>query len=341
METSRSLLRQVTGYSMFFVFLILFASGILGEKNATLPSQESATASPAVVSTNDTIPTKKMIAKDTGSDVSSEASTVSKLLVATSSNKETPSKSTMSVEQPSTIKPTDTVAERKEPVTLKQTKQATSTPVVHVSATPEATTEVAATPAEMKTTKVGHKTNTTVTVLTASNKTATTVKSTGQIPRSSKGKKEMNTTTPGQHVQADHTTHANTSSKRTESQSTTVTSIIKASEADVGKTESPSKGSGGVTGTSIIETSESYPKMTASSSKGVTVAIVLSVLLVLVLLIALLFCWRRRRSGSTSFNSAGWAGQAALPDDSGLDKELSRFPTFLTRKKYTTNRRPQ
>lgn len=54
------------------------------------------------------------------------------------------------------------------------------------------------------------------------------------------------------------------------------------------------------------------------------VAIVLFFLFVLVLVVACLYCRRRRRSGSTSFNAAGWAGQAALPDDTGLDKDVEQ-----------------
>lgn len=59
------------------------------------------------------------------------------------------------------------------------------------------------------------------------------------------------------------------------------------------------------------------------------IAIILFLLLLLALLMACLYCRRRRRSGSTSFNAAGWAGQVALPDDTGLDKDAEQGPLAM------------
>ncbi|XP_060137663.1 mucin-2 [Zootoca vivipara] len=56
---------------------------------------------------------------------------------------------------------------------------------------------------------------------------------------------------------------------------------------------------------------------------GIIVAAVLCALLLLIVLIAVLLCRRRRRSGSTSFNER-WAGQAALPDDLALDRDVEQ-----------------
>uniref|UniRef100_A0A8C5WRU9 Leukosialin n=1 Tax=Laticauda laticaudata TaxID=8630 RepID=A0A8C5WRU9_LATLA len=55
----------------------------------------------------------------------------------------------------------------------------------------------------------------------------------------------------------------------------------------------------------------------------IILAIVFSTLLLVGLLVFLYFR-HRRHSGSTSFNSPEWAGQATLPDDTGLDKDVEQ-----------------
>ncbi|XP_042327603.1 leukosialin [Sceloporus undulatus] len=63
----------------------------------------------------------------------------------------------------------------------------------------------------------------------------------------------------------------------------------------------------------------------ANSSGNNYIIIIVAVafcLLCLLAIIAFLYHRRRYRSGSTSFNTAEWAGQVALPDDSGLDRDI-------------------
>ncbi|XP_026538050.1 leukosialin isoform X2 [Notechis scutatus] len=69
---------------------------------------------------------------------------------------------------------------------------------------------------------------------------------------------------------------------------------------------------------------DSSDKRPSEKKKSVIIlAIVFSVLLLVGLLVFLYFR-RRRHSGSTSFNSPEWAGQATLPDDTGLDKDVEQ-----------------
>ncbi|KAL8176623.1 UNVERIFIED_CONTAM: hypothetical protein K2H54_037047 [Gekko kuhli] len=233
-------------------------------------------------------------------------------------NEETTPVSTRALEQHSTPK-------YSEPATLKKTKLADAIADNHTSASQETATTVATTPDETETTKVVGKSHTTVGESTAFSTTATPTGSIGPKPRSTKREKEKSTT-PEQHVQGGPAAHDN-SSRGPETQHTTGTSTIKASEDDTGVKDGPSKDPGGLTMAPDVETPHPGPKTTPSpskASKGVIVAIVLIILLLMVLLIAILLCWRRRHSGSTSFKSAGWAGQVALPDDSGLDKEAEQ-----------------
>ncbi|XP_034275612.1 leukosialin [Pantherophis guttatus] len=72
---------------------------------------------------------------------------------------------------------------------------------------------------------------------------------------------------------------------------------------------------------SIFDSSDKGPSEKKHS------VIILAVVFTILLLVGLLafLCFRRRRhSGSTSFNSPEWAGQATLPDDTGLDKDVEQ-----------------
>ncbi|KAM6453052.1 leukosialin isoform 2-T2 [Liasis olivaceus] len=69
------------------------------------------------------------------------------------------------------------------------------------------------------------------------------------------------------------------------------------------------------------EIGSSDPSVSKKNHTVIVLAVVFSVLL-LVGLLAFLYCRRRHHSGSTNFNASEWAGQAALPDDSGLDKDV-------------------
>ncbi|XP_060111869.1 leukosialin [Heteronotia binoei] len=307
--------------------------GTIKEKKEQDTSIEPSTvpvisAAPNITSHPTEFPTKKLAATGTDTDVSSKAQPVSTLLVATSINKEATPASTLSPEQLSTLKHSGpgTVKEKKEqPATLKQTKQADTTTDTHSSAKREITTTMTTTLNKTETTKVVGKSHTTVGESTSFSTTAATANvSVGLKPRSTKQEK-----TPGQPVppQGEPTTHS-TRSTGPKTQDTTGTSTTETSEVNSEGKKDPSKGFRGTTVVSTTETSQSYPMSTASPAKGskaTDVAIVLSILLLLVLLIAFLFCWRRwRHSGSTSFKTAGWAGQAELPDDSGLDKEVEQ-----------------
>uniref|UniRef100_A0A6J0U5R7 Leukosialin n=1 Tax=Pogona vitticeps TaxID=103695 RepID=A0A6J0U5R7_9SAUR len=71
------------------------------------------------------------------------------------------------------------------------------------------------------------------------------------------------------------------------------------------------------------ELNSSEPQSSGNSHTGIILAVVFCVLFLLVI-VAFLFRRRQRRSGSTNFNAAGWAGQVALPDDSGLDRDTEQ-----------------
>ncbi|XP_026567948.1 leukosialin [Pseudonaja textilis] len=73
--------------------------------------------------------------------------------------------------------------------------------------------------------------------------------------------------------------------------------------------------------TPIFDSSDKSPSEKKNSV--IILAIVFSILLLVGLLVFLYFR-RRRHSGSTSFNSPEWAGQATLPDDTGLDKDVEQ-----------------
>ncbi|KAG8140599.1 hypothetical protein E2320_003280 [Naja naja] len=64
-------------------------------------------------------------------------------------------------------------------------------------------------------------------------------------------------------------------------------------------------------------------RLSGKKTSVIILVVVLSILLLLGLL-AILYFKRRHHSGSTSFNSPEWAGQATLPDDTGLDKDVEQ-----------------
>ncbi|KAM3821774.1 leukosialin isoform 1-T2 [Vipera latastei] len=78
--------------------------------------------------------------------------------------------------------------------------------------------------------------------------------------------------------------------------------------------------------TSITNASESVPSDQISSERkhSVIILVVIVSILLLVGLLAFLYFRRRRHSGSTSFNAPEWPGQARLPDDTGLDKDMEQ-----------------
>ncbi|XP_077170711.1 uncharacterized protein LOC143826047 [Paroedura picta] len=323
MKTSRSPLWQVPSCSLFFGFLILFARGAPAD-NKTSPMQttmEPSTMAGSISSVSPHIP-ENLTATDTVVDVSTEPHPV---LAATPSHNETTPASELAPKQPSTPKHVGpkVITAQKEPATLKQTKQATTGPTT-TGPSREATSVAATTPHETKITTVRENSTATVGGPASFNATAATVGNTGLKPRSRKG--ETENTTPGQRVIGDPTTH-DARSWGLGTTYTTETSSVGASTAGSGVKGGPSQGSRGGTVTPAAATPHAYPTTAASPAKGsqaIIVAIVLSILLFVVLLIALLCCWRRRHSGSTSFKATGWAGQAALPDDSGLDKEVEQ-----------------
>ncbi|XP_025032644.1 mucin-2-like [Python bivittatus] len=69
------------------------------------------------------------------------------------------------------------------------------------------------------------------------------------------------------------------------------------------------------------EIGSSDPSTSKKNHTAIILAVVFSLLL-LAGLLTFLYCRHRHRSGSTNFNAPEWAGQAALPDDSGLDKDV-------------------
>ncbi|KAJ7314080.1 hypothetical protein JRQ81_006014 [Phrynocephalus forsythii] len=81
----------------------------------------------------------------------------------------------------------------------------------------------------------------------------------------------------------------------------------------------------GATHTKGPELGSSEPQSSGKSHLGIILAVVVLVLLIVVI-IAFLLCRHQRRSGSTNFSAAGWAGQVALPDDSGMDRDIEQGP---------------
>uniref|UniRef100_A0A8D0B5S2 Leukosialin n=1 Tax=Salvator merianae TaxID=96440 RepID=A0A8D0B5S2_SALMN len=87
-------------------------------------------------------------------------------------------------------------------------------------------------------------------------------------------------------------------------------------------------GSWSTTALAPRRTGETTPGTIARPSSAdkvkIIVAIVIAVLLLLLILCVFVYCRRRHRSGSTSFTASEWAGQATVPDDSGLERDAER-----------------
>ncbi|ETE72567.1 Muc1, partial [Ophiophagus hannah] len=69
---------------------------------------------------------------------------------------------------------------------------------------------------------------------------------------------------------------------------------------------------------------DSTDKSPSEKKNSVIILAVVFSILLLIGLLAFLYFRRRHHSGSTSFNSPEWAGQATLPDDTGLDKDVEQ-----------------
>ncbi|KAL7990108.1 hypothetical protein Chor_012774 [Crotalus horridus] len=78
--------------------------------------------------------------------------------------------------------------------------------------------------------------------------------------------------------------------------------------------------------TSINNASESdtADQSPSERKRSVIILVVIVSILLLVGLIAFLYFRCRHHSGSTSFNAPEWSGQATLPDDTGLDKDMEQ-----------------
>nr|XP_060636225.1 leukosialin [Anolis sagrei ordinatus] len=76
----------------------------------------------------------------------------------------------------------------------------------------------------------------------------------------------------------------------------------------------------------VVAAEDPKPDSTGASSKDnrylIIILAVAACILCLVAFLAFVYRRHRRRSGSTNFNQAGWAGQVALPDDSALDRDI-------------------
>ncbi|XP_039186229.1 leukosialin isoform X1 [Crotalus tigris] len=79
-----------------------------------------------------------------------------------------------------------------------------------------------------------------------------------------------------------------------------------------------------VTSTNNASKSDTADQSPSETKRPVIILVVVVSILLLVGLIAFLYFRRRRHSGSTSFNAPEWPGQATLPDDTGLDKDVEQ-----------------
>ncbi|XP_053122558.1 mucin-2-like [Hemicordylus capensis] len=322
MEAARGSLRQIR-CSILFGFFFLFAMGVLVDGDEFLAKSQNGTSSAGSVAPSAekstleeaTTPASAVRSASTSkthfintsapviaSEVPQSTTTEKNKLSSTESPK-------LSSPQPSKIAPVVTVTGKKTlppilPATsIKNTTDATvyvNTTSISNTHTPavQGTTGVdgnvtdrAETPKGIPVHKIAHTpsptTGVSLTVTTVSEATsaATGPKST---PEQTKRRKE---TTPGQRDTIDHDPGSSVSTRLT----TGMTATIPVSTA------TPRK-------------SEKIPTVAI-------VLIILAALIVVAFVIICLVCRRRRHSGSTSFRTGGWAGQVALPDDSGLEKE--------------------
>ncbi|XP_063157422.1 leukosialin [Candoia aspera] len=330
MEKSRSLFQQISGYKMLFVFFLLFKTGIPvdGQNTSQLPSTTNVT--------NNTETTESLSANSSplallNSTIFPNVSmpSVRSLPDATISSTLAPSMSiTTTVHQ--------AVALRTKPPVSKQ--EIIQSPTAVIAAAPEDTSiqKKSSTPVLDNVTsstkeKILHPTEAVVvqgSYTTLGQKNIPTEKTVPPDFDTTVAKKVSPPTKDfgkiSQGILSEPTPSKTTGPRQGKTETTVPGPDIPqvTQTYETGSHYKPHPFTSLMTPVSIESVS---PGMSTSGKNytAIILAIVFSILL-LVCLLAFLYCRHRRHSGSTNFNAPEWAGQAALPDDTGLDKDVEQ-----------------
>ncbi|XP_066484202.1 leukosialin [Tiliqua scincoides] len=331
METTRSPFRQIIHYRIPFAFLVLFTRGVF----ATTVTVLSTNSTPATLDT--TSVTKN--GNETGNTTATVMPT-SALVMTISESTFTPStkhSQNLSSSSPSTKTPVVTQVAKTHGKKTSALKAAATTPKYlhlpiptnqsHTTKEPglKPTTDASDLNRSKQITAKQKTIDTQTDAATPSGTNATTA-----IPSATAVVKKAHSTS-GASITSSKITPTSKSWRHPGSKGppgpSTVTGEI---TTPVGKEREKTPDLSHDHGNSETGETTAAPGTTAPSgqqSKNVIVIIVIVLFFLLVLvLVACLYCRRRRRSGSTSFNPVEWAGRAALPDDSGLDKDVEQGP---------------
>lgn len=300
METPRHFLRQIPGYIILFGFCILLTLCTLvgGEDSEASETKSIDTASPAFIPTAVTskpVELERQTDPPSLSPLSTASPTSAKSPHKISITKEVALAAKVSPQQDPGHTAAALASEREEVSTSgpPSTEPSSRPDVTHALVEHGATAAASDTQSTIDTRKGGPipKSLTTPGEAKASPVAGTTVSATTMSKLSPKPSEKTTTHhMPDYHGTSSASTHARTATET------------------------------GATGLGSSETQSS-----GNNHTGIILAVVLCVLFLLVV-VGFLLCRRQRRSGSTSFSAAGWAGQVALPDDSGLDKDAEQGP---------------
>ncbi|XP_070583149.1 leukosialin-like [Erythrolamprus reginae] len=302
MEKSRSLFQHVTGHKMLFVVFLLFPTNILAENAANVTTSVETAAKENII--NSTYPASSKTNANISTTSLSDATTPTILSRILSTSK-----------QPSVSLETAPPVSKQELQSVNaanQTVQEDTSPTV---------------PSKDTVSTEKHHPHTEAAEAQGS-----------KLPPVQKEVPSGTTATPlldSETVSSPTEDLGTRSQKRFSEQSSSAVAHLgttKSTEQKEGNLP-PHQAVPGLTQTTETATHYTYTKGTPNglsdkSSSGKTlviiiVVIVLAILLFVVLLLVL-YLRRRRHSGSTSFNSPEWAGQATLPDDTGLDKDVEQ-----------------
>ncbi|XP_033025808.1 mucin-5AC-like isoform X2 [Lacerta agilis] len=302
MET-RSLLRQIIGHSMPFGVLILLTVA------AHVDGQVSATSDTQPVGSTSFTPTPGLTSERVGTELATSPSPAKPSALPLSQSTAAAKKLSLKAATTETALQ-DSSTDEHETITNNISGTHPSTgPAISLTTEAAVVGQKFAISPTTEATVVGQKSGTTSGMANPLNTTTAPLKtdvgsSFGLKPRSNpkqttKGEAQPSPT-PEQDVLDDTKTTGNRTHRPAQRPSTT-TAVPQTPSTVFGPRASPER----------------------KSQTGIIVAAVLCALLLLILLIAVLLCRRKRRSGSTSF-STGWAGQAALPDDLALDRDVEQ-----------------
>ncbi|XP_058036544.1 leukosialin [Ahaetulla prasina] len=317
MEKSRSLFQQVIGHTMLFVAFLLFATDILAEDVATtdVTTQVNKTAG-VNISTSPFPASSKMAAEismtslpdaTTPGTLSRSLSTSGQPSLSLNAAPPVSKQELQSATAVNTAVPEDTSSPMPSKVTvsIKAKHPRTEATEVQESITAPVQKEV---PSKMAVTP--HFDNETVSSPTK------------DLGTRSQGSFSEQTSSAIASLETTKSTKPKEDRKEPMPPSQAVPELTQSPETGSHYMSSPSS-----TSVTSINSSAIFDSLDKGNSEKKHSVIILAVVFTILLLVGFLafLCLRRRRhSGSTSFNSPEWAGQATLPDDTGLDKDVEQ-----------------